>query len=569
MDWTIAVYAVPTFLAGLISASLAWFGWKHRSEPVAIPFLVLMVGLFIWSLGYGIELIVPTVSSKLFWDGIAFIGSAIVPTAWLVLAVVYAGKDDLLSKRSILVLTIEPLAVILLVWTNDRHHLIWQEATLDASSHGLTPTLTFGPAYWANLGYSYLLMAVGLGILIWVAVRSTRVYRKQSVVLILSSSVPLGANVLFNALTTLNPVPELDLTTVAFAVSSVFFALALFQYRMLDLVPEARNTLFEDLDDRLIVLDTANRVVDVNPPARRILGANCTGAPLEETCLGRPIHRDDEIVTINVDETSRTFDVRSTTLTDFTGRDVGRIIIMHDITELRIIREHEQRLNVLHRVLRHNIRNDMNVVIGNIDLLSGDLADEQRERAKRARDYAMKTVTTSEKARHIESVFEVGRIESKPIELSDALGATVDSFSERYPDVRISTHIPDSVTVTAIGSRALSILFSNLIENAIEHNPADDRQVIISSEFVDDRIVVRVADNGPGIPQNELTPLIEGTETPLNHGSGIGLWLVNWVINASNGHLAFKENTPEGSIVEVSFQTETGNQQTKATSVVE
>ena len=60
-----------------------------------------------------------------------------------------------------------------------------------------------------------------------------------------------------------------------------------------------------------------------------------------------------------------------------------------------------------------------------------------------------------------------------------------------------------------------------------------------------------VADNGPGIPESERRVFTEGTETPLSHGSGLGLWLTEWIVTRSNGHLCFEENDPRGTVVRV------------------
>ncbi|MFB6184746.1 MAG: ATP-binding protein [Haloarculaceae archaeon] len=103
------------------------------------------------------------------------------------------------------------------------------------------------------------------------------------------------------------------------------------------------------------------------------------------------------------------------------------------------------------------------------------------------------------------------------------------------------------------------IAVSNLVENAIEHNDAAEPWVRVRVDADDQRVRVRVADDGPEIPAMEQKVLETGTEDPLQHGSGVGLWLTYWCVSAVGGSIAFDARDPRGNVVTLAFETEAGS----------
>lgn len=552
MSWQFSPFMLPTFLAAAISAALLVVARRHRDEPMAPSFALLMAGLFVWSLGYGVQLAATSLSAMLFWDAVGFVGSVTAPTAWFLLAARYAGYDDRLTGRRRGLLAVEPLAVLALVWTNDAHRLIWRDAAVGAGD-ALVPVLTFGPAYWLNFAYSYLLIGLGLLLLALTAAGGARIHRRQSALLVVGAVVPLAVNAAFHVAPALNPMPAVDLTTFAFAISGAVFGIALFRYRILDLVPVARETLFEEMEDGLIVLDDGGRVVDCNPTARRVLGPDPEGRPLGETPVGTTGSRHDEIVTVEAGDATLTYDLRSTVLRDARGREAGRVVVMRDITELRIVREQEQRLDVLNRVLRHNVRNEMNVVMGYADILAESSTGPAREYAETIHEVAGRTVAISEKARAIQSTLTAGGRERSIVDVGEVVGATVAEHADRFPDADVAVDAP-AVRAVAAGRDHLATAVANVVENALRHSDRAVPRVRVSVERDGEWVALRVADDGPGVPAFEVASLAEGRETPLEHGSGLGLWLVHWIVEASGGRLSFAENRPRGSVVTIELR---------------
>lgn len=212
----------------------------------------------------------------------------------------------------------------------------------------------------------------------------------------------------------------------------------------------------------------------------------------------------------------------------------------------------EQRLQVFNRILRHNLRNDLNVVLGHAD----NLIEAVPEAAKSARIIKRKAtdlIDVSEKAR------QVGRTLDKPgrareaIEITELIQRTCSDLRETYPMANLSADLPESVWV--YGDGTLDTVVNEVVENAIKHNDRGTPRVTLSVSTIEtneDRWVkIVVADDGPGIPEGEREVLIEGRETALQHGSGLGLWLTNWIVGKFGGELRFGTNQPRGSVVTI------------------
>ena len=236
------------------------------------------------------------------------------------------------------------------------------------------------------------------------------------------------------------------------------------------------------------------------------------------------------------------------------------------------VHEREQRLEVLNRILRHNLRNDMNVILGYADVIAG-LSD--REEVARAAETIQSTggdlVDLGQKAQWIDEGLDDSVVERRELDLVPFIDDAVTEFDEEYPAVEVATELPSR----AVGfvTPAVETAVRNVVENAFEHNDASDPRVSITvtaeaatgrespetsansagTGAGGERVRIVVADNGPGIPEHELEVVRERRETALEHGSGIGLWLSQWLVDYSEGRIEFDGNDPRGTVVTLSF----------------
>jgi PAS domain S-box-containing protein len=232
---------------------------------------------------------------------------------------------------------------------------------------------------------------------------------------------------------------------------------------------------------------------------------------------------------------------------------LGAII---DVTDRR---RRRQRLQVLNRVLRHNLRNDLNVVIGRLEEAIDRLRRHGDERGAEVVAQGLKEahdlVSTSEKLRKIQETLERDGKEDPRVDAVGSVERIVEFVRGKYPEATVETDLPETATVKA--DQALELVVENLLTNAIEHT--EDPAVEVSIAKQDRKrgrwYQLQVEDDGPGIPEQEQVVVDETVDvTPLRHSSGVGLWTVAWVVQSFDGSVEIATEDVDGTVVTVSLR---------------
>lgn len=205
-----------------------------------------------------------------------------------------------------------------------------------------------------------------------------------------------------------------------------------------------------------------------------------------------------------------------------TAVEDGFVWVCRDVTGRE---ERDQRLRVLNRVLRHDTRNALNVVLGRANRLVDRLGED--EDAVAIIDAAEDLLDTSEKARKLEDALE--RDATSRERVDELVRDEVAAVRGEYPGVDVDVSVSRSADV----DERLRLAVHELLVNAIEHTGGDAPEVSVS--VTAEPLAIEVGDEGSGIPEHERRALAGVEETALQHGSGVGLWLVYWVVRQTGG----------------------------------
>ncbi|ELZ91445.1 HTR-like protein [Haloferax mucosum ATCC BAA-1512] len=334
--WQFHPVFVPLIASVLLAGTIATYSFRYRSTPGSNALGAITAASAWWSALYLVQLVGTGVEWQLFWVRLSYVGVAVLPPAWFVFALQYADSRIPVTRRVIAAVTIPSVLLSAAVATNPLHGLAWTTASV-TDVPIVVVQRDFRVGYYVQVVYSYLLILLGMSILFRRVVRLRRILRTQGLAVLGGVAISLGANVYW-----VLGGSVLNYTSIAFAGSGVLFALALFRYRLFDLVPVARDTVVEEMRDAYVVLDGDRRVVDLNPAARRLLSIAddsigrdlSTLAPAIDDLLDDEQSGDKRDSTVvfdaDGDGTHRYLEVRSSPLTD---ADDGTVVIIRDATE--------------------------------------------------------------------------------------------------------------------------------------------------------------------------------------------------------------------------------------------
>lgn len=326
-------YSAVLLIGGLVCLVLSVFAGGRRETPGRRPLVVMLLGLAVWCLTYALYWLHPGGPLGWFWLTVTYVGVVIVPGAFFALALRLVRQGRALPRFVLATLLLEPIATLLLMWTDPWHGLFYAgQASLNQGR-----ILYAGPVFWANIAYSQAIISLGTLLLVRAWWRARGIFRRQLALVASAAAIPLGSSVAF--VLGVQLVPHADSTPFSFVLSAACLTYALLRSDFLDVVPVARELLIERMEDGVVVLDARGRLVDFNPSALRLLGDQTLrlGQFLPETLRTwfKEAVREAAGPETIVRRDDRFFDLRVTRLTDRGGAEAGTLVTWRDVTEFK------------------------------------------------------------------------------------------------------------------------------------------------------------------------------------------------------------------------------------------
>ena len=535
--------AVPWLPAGALVSGIASlvflrYLWGYRSEPGGRFFIATIACEALWSFSYGTALLVfdPTLREILeipIWLAVNFIG-----VLFLAFALEYTGRGSLVRSRWMGALVALQTLHTGIVATNFLHGIAWGAYSVEPLFGAATVTYTHGPWLFVNVT-GVILMIAGASFLLFDTFFSYGpLYRTQAAAVAISPVLPGVVFLLW--LLQVGELWRVNLTPLTFPVHLAFDAYAFFSRDMFELTPATRRAgeraAIDDLGTAVLIVDSDGRLVDLNTEARRILGVEdvaVLGQPVSDRLDGVDLSGTDEVLSLTVEDADRRYTVTTSPIEDAGGTRVGQTVVLQDVTAER---RREQRLAVLNRVLRHNLRNDLGVVKGYIEVAANRTDDEAvSDPLATAATTTEDVMALGEKARDVERMVDSAERPPEPVDVPELL-AEIKSDLAGGETVRID--VPPVQIRT--NPTVLDRVFRSLTENGIEHGGTDPQVELVCTRVENGRVTFEIRDDGPGIPEHEREVLDAGEETSLRHGSGLGLWIAQWGVTAMDGSLRFE-----------------------------
>jgi PAS domain S-box-containing protein len=593
-------------LAGAVLVTVAiLYVWRRRPATTIAGLLAVLLGAVLWSVCYALELSAGDLVGREYWGDLKYVGVCLLPPVYLAFVLQCSGHTRW-PRWLGPVLTLEPLAVLILLATEVTHDLVRfypAGATLATSQ-----AAEAGPLFWPHLLYNNALVWTATVLLVVTLSRMSGLYRRQSVVLVAAILLPILLNLLFNL--RVEPFRQVDLTPFAFVLTTAVLVWGVYQFSLLDLRPVARSQIFKTISDPVLVLDPDGRVLDANPaagrlverPAAEIVGQAVTqllptwSATVTEAMAagvdqaspegpgeprrGAPVSRE-------VTRDGRIFELAISALPDRQRQSGGHLVVARDVTERRQVEEqlsaalnHERvatdRLAAAlarEQAAAEHLRNLDEAKSGFLQAVSHDLRTPlasvlgisltlQRGRGQLGpadTDDLLGRLTANARKldRILTGLLDLDRLDRGIVELRrervDLARLVAGVVSEAHEELLNGHPVSLELLPVQVVADAAKVerIVENLLANAARHTDPDT-PIWVRVTHGERGALLCVDDAGPGVPAEQRESIFRPFErgpggdsyTP---GSGVGLALVAQIASLHDGHAWVEDRAGGGA----------------------
>lgn len=338
---------VCLFLSCGLTLLMALFGTRRLHAAGAKAYVGLMLSVAMYSLGYALELSSTTLNGIILSLRIEYLGIPFIPAFWIILALQYTGAGKTFPRWVFYGLFGIPIITFILHYTNDFHHLYYISLSVNSNAPFPIADITKGIWYHVNIFYLNICILAGNILFFRIILRSMGPLRKQAVTIFLTSLIPWIGNFVYQS--GITPY-GIDIVPVTLSLTGPSFAIALFRFRLFDVIPIARETVFEIMYDPVLIMDSNARLADFNNAAATFfpeLSSDRIGCQIKDVCRTLPAQLIENNCTACLEiavpghDKPKVFEIRSIPISSSNQKNMGKLVILHDVTS------HQRYVNTL------------------------------------------------------------------------------------------------------------------------------------------------------------------------------------------------------------------------------
>ncbi len=551
--------------------------------PRAPAFATMMAGEMVWAFAEALELMVVPLPVKILCINLRVLGAVISILGMLSFVLRFTGRTRWLEPRRFTAICALPLLLMPVVWTDPWHHVFWNSVRVEEIDGFQMAIREYGPGFWTDFGYCYILVAVSTFLLAEAVVRSAGVYRAQAAVMLFGVIVPWVVSII--DMIKMFGFFYVDTAAATFAVTGLAFFPGLLRLRLLDVTPVAWAAVIERMNDPVVVIDAWGRIVVLNPAALRfverpsgeILGVEATRAFGTWPALADRLDRIEEYREASFElegsdpALASWFDARISRLGD-DARPSGWVLVLRDITEQKRAEEEKERMfreqvgraeaeaviraqDRFLATLSHELRTPLTPILATVTAI----LDQPVSPAELPELLGMIRRNVVLEVRLIDDLLDLTRIRGGKLRL---MREVVDAHELIHRVIEICRHdfqsgkLQPVLDLTARRSEVdadpirLQQVLWNLIKNAIKFTPPGGTVTVRSRDgdasspgTAGSGLVIAVSDTGMGIESDDLSRIFNlfeqggASSSQRSGGLGLGLTISRSIIEQHGGRL--------------------------------
>lgn len=528
---------------------------------------------------------------SIWFENIIYIGTCFLPLTVFFTSLIFTNTK-ITFKKSYLLLLVIPILSLVVLWTNDLHHLFYIQY-----SSSFTDTI-YGPYFYVHSVYTYLLLIIGIGRLLIFSIRNAGFFSKQSLLISIGLACPVIVNVLGSFLK-LIPM-TVFVTPISFSVSIICFALAIFKFDFLGIAPIALRKIADRMSDSYLVLNDDGTITDFNQTflvTFKIKDIALRGQNFDTFCKNNKINygkiknaiakTKDSKKTISfeyhVNRIHKIFSVEVNTIYS-DGVSLGTLILFKDITQhiedmetiknnqdILMERERLASLGQLIGGIAHNLKTSIMSISGAAEGLT-DLVKEydssiddpevnSQDHHDIAKDMNEWIVKIKEYTEYMSDIITAVKGQAVTLSETDNISFDIDELVKRV-DILMKHELKNALIYMNVQMNApkstkihgdinsLVQVINNMISNAIQaYNGKTEQNIDLILNKVDSNLVISIKDYGCGLPQKVKEKLFkEMITTKGKNGTGLGLYMSYSTIKAHfNGNITFESEEGKGT----------------------